>query len=63
VPAQQDARGDDQAQVAEVASWQQPGQCGQDRPIGPAQLRRPGLALEDGDLVAQDEDLGVLGAV
>jgi hypothetical protein len=24
---------------------------------------RPGLALENGDLVAQHEDLGVLGAV
>ena len=63
VPAQQGARGNDQVQLAEVAAWQQPGQRGQDRPIGPGQLRRPGLALEHGDLVAQDEDLGVLGTV
>jgi hypothetical protein len=62
-PAQQGARGDDQAQLAEVAAWHQPGQRGQDRLIGPGQLRRPGLALEHGDLVAQDEDLGVLGPV
>jgi hypothetical protein len=63
VPAQQDARGDDQVQLAEVAAWQQPGQRGQDRSVGPGQLRCPGLALEHGDLVAQHEDLGVLGSV
>jgi len=50
-------------QLAEVAAGQQPGQRGQDRPVGPGQLRRPGLALEHCDLVAQQEDLGVLGAV
>ena len=50
-------------QLAEVAAWQQPGQRGQDRPVGPGQLRRPGLTLEHGDLVAQEEDLGVLVAV
>ena len=63
MPAQQGARGDDQAQLAEMAARQQPGQRGQYRPIGPGQLRRPGLALEYGDLVAQEEDLGVLGPV
>jgi hypothetical protein len=63
VPAQQGARGDDQAQLAEMAARQQPGQRGQYRPIGPGQLRRPGLALEYGDLMAQEEDLGVLGPV
>jgi hypothetical protein len=63
VPAQQGLRGDDQAQLAEMTAGQQPGQRGQDRPVGPGQLRRPGLALEHGDLVAQDEDLGVLGPV
>ena len=57
------ARGDDQAQLAEMAARQQPGQRGQYRPVGPGQLRRPGLALEYGDLVAQEEDLGVLGPV
>jgi hypothetical protein len=63
VPAQQGARGDDQAQLAEMAVRQQPGQRGQDRPVGTGQLRCPGLALEYGELVAQDEDLGVLVAV
>jgi len=31
--------------------------------ISPGQARGLELALEQGDLVAQDEDLGVLGAV
>ena len=63
VPAQQGARADDQAQAAEVAAGQQPGQRGQDRAISPGQPRGFDLALEHGDLVAQDQDLGVLGAV
>ena len=47
-------------------SWprgQQPGQRGQDRPVGPGQPRRLDLPLEHGDLMTQDQDLGVLGAV
>ena len=60
MPAQQGVRGHDQAQLAEVVA---PGQRAQDRPVGPGQLRRPGLAVEHGDLVAQQENLGVLGAV
>jgi len=63
VPAQQGARGDDQAQLADMAAGQQPGQRRQDRPVGPGQSRCPDLALEYGDLVAQEEDLGVLVAV
>jgi hypothetical protein len=63
VPAQQGPRGADQAQLAEVPSRQQPCQRGQDRAVGPGQPRHPDPALQDGDLVAQDEDLGVLGAV
>jgi len=63
VPAQQGARGDDQAQVAEVAAGQQAGQRGQDRAVSPGQSRGFDLALEHGDLMAQDQDLGVLGAV
>ena len=63
VPAQQGSRGDDQAQLAELATGQQPGQRGQDRPVSPGQPRSPDLALEDGDLVAKDQDLSVLGAV
>ena len=63
VPAQQGPRGDDQAQLAELAAGQQPGQRGQDRPVGPRQPRCLDLALEHGDLMAQDQDLGVLGAV
>ena len=37
--------------------------CGQDRPVGPGQPRCLYLALQHGDLVTQDEDLGVLGTV
>jgi hypothetical protein len=43
-------------------SWEL-GQRGQDRPVSPRQPRHPGIALEHGDLVAQDEDLGVLSPV
>ena len=63
VPAQQGTRGDDEAQLAEVPAGQQPGQRGQDRPVCPGQPRHPDLVLEPDDLVAQDQDLGVLGAV
>jgi hypothetical protein len=63
MPAQHRPRGHDQAQLAEVTAAQQPGQRGQDRPVGPRHFGRVHLALEHGDLVAQDEDLGVLGSV
>jgi hypothetical protein len=39
------------------------GQRGQDCPIGPGQPRGSDLALEHGYLIAQDEDLGILGTV
>jgi hypothetical protein len=63
MPAQQGPRGDDQAQLAEAVPWQQPSQRGQDRPVSPRQPRYPSIALGHGELVAQEEDLGVLGAV
>jgi len=56
-------RGDDQLELAEVAAGQRPGQRGQDRPVSPGQPQGFDLALDNGDLVAQDQDLGVLGAV
>jgi hypothetical protein len=62
VPAQQGARGDDQAQPAELAAGQQAGERGQHRPVGPRQPRGLDLPLEDSDLVGQDQDLRVLGA-
>jgi hypothetical protein len=61
MPAQERARGDDQAQLAELAAGQQPGQRGQHRPAAPRQPGRFDLALENSDLVPQDEDLRVLG--
>ena len=63
VPAQQVRRGDDQARLTELAAGQQPGQRGQDRPPGPGQPRGLNLPLEHGDLVAHDQDPGILGAV
>jgi hypothetical protein len=63
VPAQQGPRGDDQAQLAKLTGGQQPGQRGQDRPVSPGQLGSLDPALQHGDLVAQEEDFGVFGAV
>jgi len=63
MPAQQGPRGDDQAQLAELAAGHQPGQRGHDCPVGPRQPRCLDLPLEDGDLVAQNQDLSVLGAI
>jgi hypothetical protein len=51
VPAQQGPRGDDQVQLTEMTGRQQPGQCGQDRPVGPRQPRALDLPLEHGDLM------------
>jgi hypothetical protein len=42
---------------------QQPGQRGQDRPVSPGQPRGLDLTLQNGDLMTQKEDLGVLGSV
>ncbi len=63
VPAQQGPRGDDQAQLADLATRQQPGQRGQHHSVGPRQPRRLDLTLEDGDLMAQNQDRGILGPV
>lgn len=57
MPAQQGLGRDDQAQLAEAGSGQEPGQRGRDRPVGPGQPRSLGLALEHGDLMAEDQDL------
>ena len=63
MPAHEGAWRDDQAQLAQLTTGQQPGQRGQDRPVGPGQPRSLDLALENGDLVPQDQDLGVLGVI
>jgi hypothetical protein len=63
VPAQQGPGRDDQAQLAELPGGQQPGQRGQDRPLGPRQPRSLDLPLKHGNLLAQDQDLRVLGAL
>jgi hypothetical protein len=63
VPAQQGLRGDNHAQCAQVTAGQQQGQRGQHRTVGPRQPRGLDLTPEHGHLVAQDKDLGVLGAI
>jgi hypothetical protein len=49
--------------MAAMPARQQPGQRGQDRPVRPGQPRCPDLAVEHGDLVAQEEDLSIFGPV
>ena len=61
MPGQQGGRGDDS--VVMQRAGEQPDQSGQDRSVWPAQARPGHLAAQDRDLVAQDEDLDVLGAV
>jgi hypothetical protein len=56
-------RGDDQGQLVTVRGGQPTGEGGHDRPVGPRQPRCPDLALQDGDLVAQHQDLAVLDTV
>ena len=41
----------------------QPGQRSQDRTVSPGQPRCLDLTLEYGDLIPQEQDLGVVGAV
>jgi hypothetical protein len=48
---------------ARVRGAEPPGESGQDRPVGPGLPGRTDLALQDGDLVAQQRDLDVLGVV
>ena len=41
-------------------TWDQAGEQGDERPVGPAEARPPDLAAQHRQLVAQDEYLGVL---
>ncbi len=59
VPAQDGAGGDEP--VRSQPGRQEPDQRGEDRPVGPVELR-PGIgAAEDGDFVSQHEQFGVFG--
>jgi hypothetical protein len=53
--------GDDE--LAAVPVGEQSGQRGQDRAVGPGWSGRFDVALENCDLVAQDQDFGVFGQV
>lgn len=62
MPAQDRGRGHDEPHCRQPLSWQRPGEHSQPRPVRP---RQPGmsagsLALGDSELMAQDQDLGVL---
>jgi hypothetical protein len=65
VPADQRARRDDQPQPCESTARHQPGQQNQPRPIRPGELAlqipRGRPALGDGQLMAKDQYLDVLG--
>jgi hypothetical protein len=65
VPADQRARGDDQPKTRKVVVAQQPGRQRKPGAIRPGrlavQLAWGSAALGDGQLVAQHEDLDVLG--
>ena len=58
VPAQQRVRGHQAAHPQRP--WEQPGQGGEHRPVGPVQPRFRVLALQHRDLLAQHQQLGVL---
>ena len=46
--------------MAAQPGGQQRGQCGQDRPVGPVEPGPGDLAAQDGEFMAEDQDLGVL---
>jgi len=46
--------------MAAQAGWQQAGQCGQDRPVGPVRPGTGDLATQDRYLMTEHHDLGVL---
>ncbi len=65
VPAQDGVRGDDESEPAQGGSWQRGEECGQEGAVG---LLKAGAlvaesALQDGELVTEREDLGVLVVV
>jgi hypothetical protein len=61
VPAQDGGRGDEQPEAS--AGREQSGEGGDQGAIGPAHPRARRAPLEHGELVAQDQDLDLLGGV
>jgi hypothetical protein len=61
VPGEQGARG--HHQVRSEAGGKQPGQGGDHGAIGPVRPGAAGLAAQQGGLMPEDQDLGVLGGV
>ena len=63
VPAQNGVRGDDQLQPSQSWAGESVQECGEQGAVCPSQTRFAGLPLQDGELMAQDEDLDVLVGV
>ena len=61
VPAQDGGRGDEQPEAS--ADGEQSGEGGDQGAVGPAHPRARRASLEHGELVAQDQDLDLLGGV
>jgi hypothetical protein len=61
VPAQERAWCDEQVPATLVGK--ESGQCADDGSIGPRGARARDLSTHDGELVAQQQDLGVFGCV
>jgi hypothetical protein len=61
VPAQDGGRGDEQPEAS--ADREQSGEGSEQGAVGPAHPRARRASLEHGELVAQDQDLDLLGGV
>jgi hypothetical protein len=61
MPAPQGVRGDEEARPA--VAWEDAADCGEHGAVGGFQPGSWELASEDGELLAQDEDLQILGDV
>jgi hypothetical protein len=59
VPPQDGVGGDDQVKLPQHRSGESVKQCGKERPVGWAKTGPAGLALQDGELVAQCQDFDV----
>jgi hypothetical protein len=63
VPPQDGVGGDDQVKLPQHRSGESVKQCGKERPVGWAKTGPAGLALQDGELVAQCQDFDVLSVL
>ena len=59
MPAQDRLGGDEERRPA--LAWHEPGQAGDERPVGPAEAGPCDLTAQHGQLVAEHQDLGIFG--